>query len=49
VAVDDFKVLYGRWPVLADTQGFLIASAGEPMPQEGLAAFTIPACASPVY
>jgi hypothetical protein len=24
---------------LADTQGFLIASAGEPMPQEGLAAF----------
>ena len=40
MAVDDFKVLYGRWPVLADTQGFLIASAGEPMPQEGLAAFT---------
>jgi hypothetical protein len=25
---------------LADTQGFLIASAGEPMPQEGMAAFT---------
>jgi len=29
-----------RSAVLADTQGFLIASAGEPMPQEGLAAFT---------
>jgi|GEM_PF-2318859 hypothetical protein len=28
-----------RTAVLADTQGFLIASAGEPMPQEGLAAF----------
>jgi hypothetical protein len=29
-----------RTAVLADTQGFLIASAGEPMPQEGMAAFT---------
>jgi hypothetical protein len=29
-----------RSAVLADTQGFLIASAGEPMPQEGMAAFT---------
>jgi hypothetical protein len=28
-----------RSAVLADTQGFLIASAGEPMPQEGMAAF----------
>jgi len=28
-----------RSAVLADTQGFLIASAGEPLPQEGMAAF----------